>query len=110
MKSPIRIALACLLTAASSAFAYDVPAPCEQDPKARGLAERLRNIRGHMERIEATRDAGEQRVLMDLHMKTMHEGLRELRRRDTTDACRMEVMHGIMEQMLRHQLVANDAQ
>jgi hypothetical protein len=40
---------------------------------------------------------------MDLHMKHMQEGMRELRRRDMPADCRIELMSSMMESMMRHQ-------
>jgi hypothetical protein len=109
MNAMTRTLLACLLTAAAAAFASPAPS-CEGDPNAQGLAERMRSIRDQMDRIEWTGDVEQQRTLMSLHVKTMHESLRELRRRPASDACRIEIMHAMMEQMLRHQLAAQDAE
>lgn len=104
-----RITLACLLAASSAAFAAERTGACATDPKATGLPERVETMRSHMNRIEWTEDRDERRRLMDLHMKVMHEGIRELNRREPSDGCRMEMMHAMMEQMMRHQLAAQEA-
>lgn len=109
MRAATRTLMACLLTAATAAFASPTPS-CEGDPNSQGLAERMRSIRDQMERIEFQGDVEQQRALMSLHMKAMHESMRELRRRPASDACRSEIMHAMMEQMLRHQLAAQDAE
>lgn len=110
MKLLSKVAAACVLAAASTAFAaVDGTAPCAKDPKARGLPERLERMRDQMDRIEWATDKEEQRRLMDLHLKTMQEGMREVRRRDTTAECRMDMMQALMEQMMRHELVAHDS-
>ncbi|HET9576515.1 MAG TPA: hypothetical protein VFP44_01745 [Usitatibacter sp.] len=104
-----RVAAACVFAAASTAFAaVESTVPCAQDPKARGLPERLERMRDQMDRIEWATDKEEQRRLMDLHLKTMQEGMREVRRRDTTAECRMQMMQALMEQMMRHEIVAHD--
>lgn len=82
---------------------------CHEDPKAVGLGTRMEQMKDQMDKIEWTTDRAEQRGLMDLHMKKMHEGMRELRRRDASEGCRLEMMHAMMEQMMRHQLVQQDA-
>ena len=81
---------------------------CRKDPQSSGLAQRVENIREQMERAELSTDRSEQRRLLDLHAKTMHEGMRELRRRHTTAGCREEMMHAMMEQMMRHQLALQE--
>ena len=104
-----KVAAACVLAAASTAFAaVDDMAPCAKDPKAAGLPERLARMRDQMDRIEWSTDKLEQQRLMDLHLKTMQEGMREVRRRDTTSECRMQMMQALMEQMMRHQLAAQE--
>jgi hypothetical protein len=99
-------ALACALALAASAAAADVPSACESDP---GLAQRVANLHEQMRRIEAADGRAEQRRLMDLHLKAMQEGLRELRGRGPDEACRLEVMQAVMEQMLRHQLALRES-
>ena len=78
------------------------------DPKAVGLTARMEQMKEQMDRIEWTTDRAEQRRQMELHMKKMHEGMRELRRREASEGCRLEMMHAMMEQMMRHQLVEQD--
>ena len=110
MRTLSKVALACVLAAATTAFAaVDQTAPCAKDPAATGLPERLARMREQMDKIEWSTDKEEQQRLMDLHLKTMHEGIREVRRRETTQACRMEMMQAMMEQMMRHQLAVQDA-
>lgn len=108
MKTAIRIAAAVAACAALGAAAAE-PATCERDPRATGLAQRIATMKDQMNRIEWSVDRAEQKKLMELHMKTMHESMRELRRREAGDGCRMEMMHAMMEQMMRHQLVEQDA-
>jgi hypothetical protein len=81
---------------------------CERDPAARGLTQRMNGMAAQMDRIEWTTDRQERQALMELHMKKMREGMRELRHRDAGDACRVEMMQAMMEQMMRYQLVAQD--
>ena len=101
-RGPVAVA-ACVLSFA--AFGED---SCERDPAARGLTERMHGMAEQMDRIEWSTDREEQQRLMELHMKKMREGMRELRHRKTGDACRVEMMQAMMEQMMRHQLVAQD--
>lgn len=110
MNTLSKIALACALAVVSTAFAAaDEVAPCAKDPKANGLPQRMERMKEQMDRIEWTTDPAEQRRLMDLHMKSMHEGMREVRRRETTAECRMDMMQAMMEQMMRHELAAQDS-
>jgi hypothetical protein len=102
-----------LIAAVACALALPVLADaglpeCRKDPQARGLAQRVENIREQMERAELSTDRAEQRRLLELHAKTMHEGMRELRRRHASPGCREEMMHAMMEQMMRHQLALQD--
>ena len=110
--TPRRFATVLLVAAALAApraFAVHTTAACGTDPQAVGLAQRIDNLRDHMRRIEETHGRPEQRALMDLHLKAMQEGLRELRGREATDACRLEIMHALMEQMLRLQLAERES-
>ena len=109
MKTLSKLTLACLLAATSTAFAAaEELAPCQKDPKAAGLPQRVARMKEQMDRIEWSTDPAEQRRLMDLHMKSMQEGMREVRRRDTTAECRMDMMQAMMEQMMRHQLAVQE--
>jgi hypothetical protein len=109
MKTISKIAAACVLAAASTAIAaVDAVAPCAKDPKANGLPQRLERMRDQMDRIEWATDREEQKRLLDLHLKTVQEGMRETKRRDTTQECRLDMMQALMEQMVRHQLAAQE--
>ncbi|HET7730771.1 MAG TPA: hypothetical protein VFK48_12130 [Usitatibacter sp.] len=103
------LAAAALACACLPAAATEPLASCRIDPRATGIAERMENLRDQMDRIEWTADRNAQRHLMELHMKAMREGMRELRRREAGEGCRMEMMHAMMEQMMRHQIVLSDA-
>ncbi|MGZ5034336.1 MAG: hypothetical protein ACXWAC_14160 [Usitatibacter sp.] len=76
---------------------------CESETAMTGIRERLATLDDQMNRIEWTTDRAERRALMDLHMKHMHESLRELRKRDLGSACRMDLMSAMLEEMVRHQ-------
>ena len=99
--------VACAL--ALPALANSEFAQCGKDPATRGLTQRVENIREQMERAEQAGDRDQQRRLLELHAKTMHEGMREMRRRETTPGCREEMMQAMMEQMMRHQLALQEA-
>ena len=96
-------ALACL-----ASFVAVAEGPCERDPAARGLTQRMQGMSEQMDRIEWTSDGEERQRLMELHMKKMREGMRELRHRKAGDACRIEMMQAMMEQMMRYHLVAQE--
>ena len=100
----IATVIAASLLAAGAAVAHEPPSSCARDPAARGMHERIDGLREQGNRIEWTDDQDERRVLMELHMKRMHEGMRTLRERGAGDACRMEFMEAMLEQMTRHQL------
>ena len=104
-----KIAAACALAAASTALAaVDTVAPCAKDPRANGLPQRVERMQHQMDRIEWSTDREEQKRLLDLHLKSVQEGMRETKRRDTTAECRMDMMQALMEQMVRHQLAAQE--
>ena len=101
--SVIGVAAACLVS-----FAALAESSCERDPAARGLSQRMQGMAEQMDRIEWTTDRQEQQRLMELQMKKMREGMRELRHRAAGDACRFEIMQAMMEQMMRYHLVVLD--
>lgn len=105
---PLRLLAAGFLFGCASAFAAHVPT-CAADPNAAGIVQRLENLAAHMQRIEETHGRAEQRALMDLHLKSMQEGLRELRKRGIGEACRIEAMHALMEEMLRLHLAERES-
>ena len=106
MKAITAIAAATLFAASAAASAGAAePSSCARDPAARGMHERIDGLREQGNRIEWTENREERRVLMELHMKKMHEGMRTLRERGAGDACRMEFMEAMLEQVMRHQLL-----
>ena len=98
MKSFITLAAAGLALAATTAFAD----PCRKDPQSEGMRARVQTMQQQMDQAEWTEDRVQQRSLMDLHMKHMQEGMRELRKRDLPAECRIELMSEMMETMIRH--------
>jgi hypothetical protein len=101
----ILAAVAATFLVATAAAAGEAPSSCAQDPAAYGMRERIEGLRQQGDRIEWTADREERRILMDLHMKKMHEGMRTLRERGAGDACRMEFMQAMLEQVTRHHLL-----
>lgn len=104
MKTTMRWILAAAALAAAPVLAAG-PDACVNDPAAKGLPARVQNMNEKMDRIHWATDPAEQRRLIDLHGKLMHEGMQELGRRETTLACRIEMMNAMMDQMIRHQQV-----
>ena len=98
------LAAAIAAFAATAVPAAEPPSSCAQDPAAHGMRERMEALREQGDRIEWAADPAERRVLIDLQMKKMHEGMRTLRERRAGDACRMEFMQAMLEQVTRHQL------
>jgi hypothetical protein len=70
---------------------------------------RVETMNQQMDRAEWAEDRAKQRELMDLHTKHMREGLRELRKRDMPADCRMELMSEMMESLMRHHQLQEDA-
>jgi len=100
---------ALLMGLAIPAFADSTLVPCERDPRAAGMNERMSHMREQMDRIEWTVNRAQQRQLMELQTKKMHESLRELRKRELGEGCRLEVMQAMMEQMMRFHVVEQDS-
>ncbi len=93
--------IACLF--AFGAMAAVQSGACVKDPAAIGVHQRMDRIQDLMHRLRYIPQGEERRRLLDLHTKIMQEGLGVLGRRDVGDACRVEFMHAMMEQMLHHQ-------
>ncbi len=106
MRSTVKLALAAALAAAIPAFG--APSACGNDPSTAGLKARIQNLNDQMDRIQWTSDRAEHRRLMDLHVKLMHEGLQEIRKRETTSACREELMYSMLNQVVEHQLAEHE--
>ncbi len=105
---PVLVAAALCLFGPAAPAADRGPA-CAADPHAPGIQGRIANLRNYMVRIERSVDLLEQRRLLAIHLKVMGEGMRELRKDGTSEACRAEMMHALMEQMLLHQLAEQEA-
>lgn len=99
MKAFIKSAATCLAFTATAAFADQ----CGTAAPAEGMRARMKTMHEQMDRAEWTEDRAQQRDLMDLHMKHMREGMRELRKREMPAECRVELMTEMMETMIRHQ-------
>jgi hypothetical protein len=97
-----RLALAAFLAVLAAPALAGEPRVCPSNPSTVGMQARMKTMREQMDRIEWTTDRAEQRRLMDLNMKHMHEGVRELRKRDIPVACHLEMMDTMMETMVRH--------
>lgn len=102
MKTTKRAMLALAAAASAAAIAAEKP-PCQGEPEMRGMRERMSALHAQMDRIERIADRAEQRRILDLHMKQMREGMRQIRGRDLPPACRVEMMGDMMEVMIRHQ-------
>jgi len=98
-----RLAIAATALAITPALADHTADHCGKSVQADGMRARVKTINEQMDRIEFTEDQARQRELMDLHMKHMQEGMRELRKRDMPADCRIELMSAMMESMMRHQ-------
>jgi hypothetical protein len=107
MKPVISIAAVSLALAVTGAFADHTINLCGKSPMAVGMRARVKTISDQMDKIDLTTDRAKQRELLDLHMKHMQEGLHELRKRDLSAACRIELMSSMMESTARAQLVAH---
>jgi hypothetical protein len=104
----IRLAIVGAALATTPAFADHTADHCGKSAQADGMRARVETINDQMDKIEWTVDRARQRELMDLHMKHMQEGMRELRKRDMPADCRIELMSAMMEAMLRHHQVQQE--
>jgi hypothetical protein len=107
MKTLFRIAAVSLALAASSALADPSVDPCGKGMMAEGMRARVGVISAQMDKIDLATSRAEQRMLLELHMKQMQEGLHELRMRKLPAECRIELLSSMMESMMRAQLVAH---
>ena len=108
MNTLIRLAIAATALAVMPALADHTADHCGKSVQADGMRARVNTINEQMDRIEFTEDKNKQRELMDLHMKHMQEGMRELRKREMPADCRIELMSSMMESMMRHQQLQQD--
>jgi hypothetical protein len=90
------------------AFAGEAPPSCPNDAATAGMNARMKTLREEIDRIEWTVDSTEQKRLMDLHMKHMHESLHEMHRRRIDTPCRLEMMTSMMETMIRREQVMQE--
>jgi hypothetical protein len=107
MKRFSQLAVLCAALAATPVLADHTVNLGGKSPMAEGMRARVKTISDQMDKIDLTTDRAKQRELLDLHMKHMQEGLHELRKRDLSAACRIELMSSMMESMVRAQLVAH---
>jgi hypothetical protein len=105
----LRMIFACAALAATGAMADPGGTRCTGGAQADGMRARVNKMNEQMDRAEWTEDRAKQRELMDLHTKHMREGLRELRKRDMPADCRIELMSEMMESMMRHHQLQEDA-
>lgn len=103
------VILLCGALAAAPALGAEQPFACAKEARAEGMLARMKLIREQSDRIEWTTDRAEQRQLMELHIKHLREGMREMRLRKLSSGCRIEIMTSMMEAMIRHDLVMHDA-
>ena len=102
-----KLAVLCAALAVTPVLADHTLNHCGKSAMAEGMRARVRTINDQMDRIDLTTDRAKQRELLDLHLKHMQEGLRELRKRELPAACRIELMSSMMESMVRAQQVAH---
>lgn len=110
MNVSVRTLAVCACVLGGFAAQAEPPSACAGDPGARGISERMGNLRTYIERIERGVERSERRRLMGIHLKAMGENIRELRSRALGQGCRIETMQAMMEQMLRHQIAAQEVE
>lgn len=106
MKPFITLASACFALAATGAFADHTTEHCGKSPQADGLHARLATLESQADRIEWTVDKAEQRKLIELNMKHLQEATLQLRRRELSPTCRIELLSAMLEVLLRNQQMA----
>lgn len=105
MKPLITLASACVALAATGAFADHTAEHCGKSAEAEGLRARIATLQSQADRIEWTADKAEQRNLIELNMKHLQEATAQLRKRELSPACRIELLSAMLEVMLRNQQV-----
>lgn len=111
MKPNIRIAAACAALAVTGAYADHTPTHCNtKAPAVQGMQARLNTISTQVEKIEWTTDKAERAALIDLNMKHMSEAMGQLRKRDISPGCQIELMSSMLEALMRQQQVAHLAE
>lgn len=106
MNKMMKIAVAAAVMAAVPAFAQK--GACGNDAATQGLKARIANLNAQMDKIQWSTDREEQRHLLELHTKLMHEGLQQLKIRKTTPACRLEMTQAMLDQMIQNQLAEQE--
>ena len=106
MKPTITLATACIALAATGAFADHTATHCGNSTEAQGMRARVATIQSQADRIEWTTDRAEQRQLVELNMKHLQEAMGQLRKRDLSPGCRIELMTTMLDVLIRNQQVA----
>jgi len=109
MKRIFAVSALCAGLVAVPALAATPASACGEDVQSAGMQARMNTVRTQMDRIEWSTDRAEQKRLLDLNTKHVQEGLREARRRDLAPGCRLEVLNTLLETMVRHEQVRQEA-
>lgn len=110
MKPVIRIAAACAALAVTGAFAEHTATHCSNTLAVKGMKARVNTISTQVDRIEWATDKAEREALINLNMKHLAEAMGQLRKRDLSSPCRVELMSAMLEALLRQQQVAHLAE
>jgi hypothetical protein len=106
MKTHIHVAAACVALAATGAFADHTATHCGKSAAADGMRARVATIQAQIDKLELTADRAEQRALAELNMKHLQEAVTQLRKRELSPGCRIELMSSLLEALVRNQQVA----
>jgi hypothetical protein len=106
MKTHFRIAAACVALAATGAFADHTADHCDKNPAVDGMRARIATIQAQVDKLELTADRAGQRAIAELNMKHLQEATVQLRKRDLSPGCRIELMSSLLEALVRNQQVA----
>lgn len=106
MKPIIRVAAAAVALAATGAFADRPATHCDKSAAVEGMRARIATIEAQADRLEWTANSAEQRALAELNMKHLQEAVTQLRKRDLSPGCRIELMSSMLEALARNQQVA----
>lgn len=102
MKSIIRAGIASAALLAAPAFAQDRHG-CEANGDASFMRARLEAIERDLDRLEQTSESGERQALADVNMKRLREASWQLRRRELTPECRVELMSAMLNALVRNE-------
>ena len=97
----IRIAACAAFCAAGTSFAYGTG--CGKASDAQAMLGRVQTLELQVERLERATDPSERRSIAEINMKRVREALGQLRHRELSPDCRVEIMAAMLQAMVRNE-------